>query len=140
MVKMTGIYQGEKHCDLVHLQSQAKISTDAPKDNNGKGESFSPTDLLAVSLGACMLTVMAINAEKENYSLLGSDFEVEKHMQNSPRKVSMIKLKMNIRSNLPIERRAWLENIAQTCPVRLSLNPDIQVSIDFHYGSSSTSS
>jgi putative redox protein len=133
MVKMTGIYKGEKRCALEHTSSKSKISTDAPKDNNGKGESFSPTDLTAASLGSCMLTVMAIAVEKEKFKLQGSEFEVEKHMQSDPRKIAQLKLKISVRTNLPKERRPWLEKIAHECPVRLSLHPDIKVEVEFIY-------
>jgi uncharacterized OsmC-like protein len=135
MVKMSGLYEGEKRCELVHLQSKAKISTDAPKDNNGKGESFSPTDLVASSLGACMLTVMAIAVEKEGYSLKGSRFEVEKQMLNQPRKIGALKLILFLETNLPLERRSWLEQIGHQCPVRLSLHPEIKVDLQFVYAS-----
>lgn len=133
MVQMSIVYQGEKHCELTHGPSGQIISTDAPKDNNGRGEAFSPTDLCAVSLGTCMLTVMAIQAEKENISLHGSSAHVTKDMQAAPRKISRIGVQLNLPAALSQEWRQRLEQVAQTCPVKLSLHPDIVTDIRFHY-------
>ena len=97
MVKMSAIYQGEKHCDATHEPSNSHISTDAPKDNNGKGEAFSPTDLVGIATGTCMLTTMAIHCEKEGVSIKGSRVTVEKEMAANPRRIA----KLNIVIHLP---------------------------------------
>lgn len=133
MVEITGIYEGEKHCQLVHGPSKNSIFTDAPKDNNGRGEAFSPTDLLAASLGSCMMTVMGIYADNHGIDLTGSSFKVLKEMQASPRKVSTLTIELKMPAALTQKDREILERIAETCPVRLSLHPDIQIPLLFHY-------
>ncbi len=80
MVEINLSYQGEKHCELTHGPSQTVIETDAPKDNQGRGESFSPTDLVAAGLGSCVLTIMAMKAEKDGHKFVGARARVEKHM------------------------------------------------------------
>lgn len=133
MVQMSVIYQGDKHCELTHGPSGTKISTDAPKDNNGRGEAFSPTDLCAVSLATCALTVMAIAAEKENISLQGATASVTKEMQAEPRQISRIGLALHLPRALTPDWRAKLEAIAMNCPVKRSLNPDIKIATTFAY-------
>lgn len=133
MVKMTGIYEGEKHCLLTHGPSGAHISTDAPKDNNGRGEAFSPTDLVGAALGSCMLTVMAIGAEKDGVNLVNSRFSVEKEMIQTPRKIAKLTVVLHMPQNIPIDYRRKLENIAMNCPVKLSLHPEMQIPVQFHY-------
>lgn len=133
MVKMKATYTGEKHCQLFHEPSGSEISTDAPKDNHGRGEAFSPTDLCSISLGSCMLTVMAIAAEKEGLSLLGSEVEVLKGMKADPRRIGTLGVKLRLPQALSIDWRTKLENIALNCPVKLSLHPDIDFQIQFQY-------
>lgn len=133
MVAMTGIYEGEKHCTLIHGPSQNKITTDAPKDNNGRGETFSPTDLVGAALGSCILTTMAIYAEKHGIVLKGSSFQVEKKMQLAPRKIAELVVDITLPAHLSSEQRDILEDIAQTCPVTKSLNPDIKIPVTFKY-------
>lgn len=133
MVAMTGIYEGEKHCTLTHGPSQNKIHTDAPKDNNGRGEAFSPTDLVGAALGSCILTTMAIYAEKHGINLKGSTFLVEKKMQLTPRKIAELTVEITLPAHLSTEQRDVLEDIAQTCPVTKSLNPDIKIPVTFKY-------
>lgn len=133
MVEITGIYEGEKHCQLVHGPSQNSIFTDAPKDNNGRGEAFSPTDLLAASLGSCMMTVMGIYADNHGLDLSGSSFRVVKEMQANPRKVSALTIEIKMPAALSQKDREILERIAETCPVKLSLHPDIKIPLAFHY-------
>lgn len=133
MVNMTGIYEGEKHCQLTHGPSGAHISTDAPKDNNGRGEAFSPTDLVGAALGSCMLTVMSIAAEKDGVSLLNSRMSVDKEMQQTPRKIAKLTVVLHLPQTLPTEYRRKLETIAHNCPVKLSLHPDLQIPVQFHY-------
>ncbi|MNS94949.1 OsmC-like protein [compost metagenome] len=133
MVKMTATYQGEKHCELIHEPSGAKIGTDAPKDNNGRGALFSPTDLVGAALGSCMLTVMAIAAERDGVSLKGSRVNIEKEMSATPRKIAKLNVVLHMPQNLPTDYRRKLEDIAHNCPVKLSLNPDLQIPVLFHY-------
>lgn len=133
MVKMSAVYQGEKHCELTHGPSGAKISTDAPKDNNGKGEQFSPTDLLGAATGSCMLTVMAIAAEKDGIHLTGSRVTVEKEMSLNPRKIAKLNIVLHLPQHVPHEHRKKLETVGLNCPVKLSLHPDLQTPIVFHY-------
>jgi len=133
MVEITGIYEGEKHCHLTHGPSKNNIQTDAPKDNNGRGEAFSPTDLLAASLGSCMLTVMGIYADNHGISIKGSSFRVLKEMAASPRKVSSLTVEIKMPASLSQKDRETLQRVAETCPVKLSLHPDIQIPLSFDY-------
>jgi putative redox protein len=133
-VKMSAIYQGEKHCELTHGPSGAKISTDAPKDNNGKGELFSPTDLVGAALGSCVVTVMAIVAEREGISLVGTKVDVEKEMVTEPqRRIGVLRVKVTMAKGIPQHSRQKLENTAHHCPVHKSLHPDIHAPIEFIY-------
>lgn len=133
MVAMTGVYEGEKHCSITHGPSQNKISTDAPKDNNGRGEAFSPTDLVGAALGSCILTTMAIHAEKNGINLNGSHFEVTKKMKLSPRQIAELTVVITLPEALKPEERTILEEIAHTCPVTRSLSPEVKVPVTFHY-------
>jgi len=133
MVKVTATYEGEKHCELTHGPSQATISTDAPKDNNGKGEAFSPTDLVAAATGSCILTIMAIMAEKDGVNLKGSYTTVEKEMFLNPRRIGRLTINVFMPEMIETEYRKKLENTAMTCPVKKSLHPEIELPIQFHY-------
>lgn len=132
-VKMHITYQGQKHCELVHEPSKSKIETDAPKDNNGKGERFSPTDLMGAALGSCILTTMAINAEREGLSLTGAHASVEKIMADQPRRIESLPVHIHLPRALTAEQRRTMENIATSCPVHRSLNPDVRIPITFSY-------
>lgn len=134
MVMMDIAYQGEKHCLLTHRPSASKIETDAPKDNQGRGERFSPTDLLGAALGSCILTTMAIIAEREGIPLQGAmNAQVEKIMANNPRRIETLRLQMTLPASLSAEHRKRMEEIARTCPVHRSLHPDIQLPMTFEY-------
>lgn len=133
MVKISAIYMGEKHCTAKHEASNTLLETDAPKDNQGRGESFSPTDLVATALGTCMLTTMAIFAEREGLDIKNSRMHVEKVMGSNPRKIASLKTVLEMPTALTIEKRKWLEEIALNCPVKISLHPDIQIPIEFKY-------
>lgn len=133
MVKMSGHYQGQKHCEIVHGPSGSVIHTDAPKDNHGRGESFSPTDLLGAAMGSCMMTVMAIAADKEGVELKGSRFEVEKVMGTDPRRIIRLNIKLYLPQSIPAEYRSKLEEIARTCPVKQSVSAAMEVPMEFHY-------
>lgn len=133
-MKVSGTYQGGLHCELVHGPSQAKIETDAPKDNNGKGELFSPTDLVGAALGSCILTVMSIVAEREKVSLQGATIEVEKEMITAPeRRIGSLISKVKMPKGVPSGIRKKLEATALHCPVHKSLHPDINAPIEFTY-------
>lgn len=133
MVKMTAVYEGEKHCEITHGPSNSTIGTDAPRDNNGKGELFSPTDLVGAATGSCMLTVMAITAEKDGVNIKGSRVTVEKEMHANPRRIAKLNVVLHLPQSVPHDYRKKLETIAHNCPVRLSLHPDMQIPVVFHY-------
>jgi putative redox protein len=136
MVKITGEYQGDLHCIATHGPSGQTLVTDAPKDNQGKGEAFSPTDLTATSLAVCMSTIMAMAARKHGVELRGTRFEVTKEMSAElPRRIVRLTTQfwVNIRKDaLPA---GVLERAAATCPVHLSLHPDIEKPVTFHWAS-----
>ena len=130
----TVVYNGGLRTTCTHIKSGNSFETDAPVDNNGKGERFSPTDLLATSLGTCMLTVMGIRARKNGFDLDGVKIEVEKIMKADPRRVSGINLSYHFPDNLKAvdeNTKILLKKIAQACPVMLSIHPDIQVNVDW---------
>lgn len=126
-------YEAGLRTVATHSLSGKAIITDAPPDNNGKGEAFSPTDLAATSLAACMLTVMGICAEKNQVSLDGAKAEVTKSMVASPRRISKVKVDLIMPSSVPEGFRQKLEEIGVNCPVAKSLHPDIEQEIHFHY-------
>jgi putative redox protein len=127
-------YRGELHCEATHGSSGALIVTDAPTANHGKGEAFSPTDLLATALGTCMMTVMGIAAQKLNVDLAGARAQVEKLMAASPsRRVGSLIVQLDMPANVPEAIQKTLETAAFTCPVKLSLHPDIAVEISFDW-------
>lgn len=130
---MTVVYQGEKHCQLMHDPSGALIETDAPKDNHGKGQAFSPTDLTSVSLLSCMLTTIAIKMENAELSFNHSKGHVYKIMGNAPRKIVELRVELELPKILTTEQRTQAENAALSCPVKLSLHPDILISTTFLY-------
>jgi uncharacterized OsmC-like protein len=119
-------YLGDLRTSSIHLQSGTEILSDAPVDNHGKGEAFSPTDLLANSLGSCMMTIMAIKATDLNIELKDSTVEVTKIMQAEPRKIARLEIVMNMAIATSEKNRIILERTAMNCPVLLSLNPDIE--------------
>jgi uncharacterized OsmC-like protein len=129
------IYQGSLRTICQHLQSGQQIITDAPTDNNGKGEAFSPTDLLATSLAACMITVMGIKASANAWNIDDTELQVTKIMASDPRRVSEIIIELNMPRDRAFDdkTRKILENTAKTCPVALSLHPDIKQNIIFNW-------
>lgn len=133
MVQMSGIYRGEKRCELTHEPSGSILLTDAPRDNHGKGEAFSPTDLVGAALGSCILTTLAIVAERDGLDIQGASFKVQKEMTDSPRKIASLSVKMNLPSKIPETLRPKYEKIALTCPVHRSLSPEVQMPITFHW-------
>ena len=132
MVEITINYEGELRCRNTHGPSGTDLSTDAPVDNNGRGESFSPTDLIATALGSCMATIMGITAKSRGLEIEGLVVNVKKHMSTDmPRRIT--KLEVNIVVPLADDHpsRKLLEAAALTCPVHESIHPDIEVSIDW---------
>jgi putative redox protein len=131
-------YEGELHCLARHGPSGSRLSTDAPVDNQGRGAAFSPTDLLATSLGTCMLTTMAIVARREGIELRGSSARVEKHMSSTPpRRVASLVVVALMRAEPPPTpaQRALLERAGHECPVRLSLAPAVEVPVEYQWQS-----
>lgn len=126
-------YLGGKRVELEHLASGSIIQTDAPKDNQGQGALFSPTDLVAAGLGACILTTMAIILEKEGIKLEPACIDLEKHMQDAPRRIARIPVKLRLPSSIAIEQRARVTEVAQSCPVQRSLHPDINLAISISF-------
>ena len=134
MVKINIRYEGDLHCSLVHGPSGAKTETDAPKDNQGKGEAFSPTDLVASGLGACMMTLMGIVAKRHNLALEGTEIEVIKEMIQQPvRRIGKLTVTFTMPKGIPPKERPVLERAAMTCPVHQSLHPDIEIPVKFNY-------
>lgn len=128
MITINLSYQGALRCSATHLPSGNVLTTDAPVDNNGRGEAFSPTDLVATALGACMATVMGIIAERKGIALEGMNIQVRKHMSaDAPRRIS--KLEVDLEMPLPANHpeRKLLESAARGCPVHHSLHPDIEM-------------
>ena len=135
MVEINIQYQGDLHCEAVHGPSGTALSTDAPKDNMGKGESFSPTDLLATALGSCILTVMAIAGKSMEIELKGTKLSVQKAMVSKPiRRVEKLTVQIHIPLQLNEEQKQKLMHAAMTCPVHKSLHPDIQTPVEFTWG------
>lgn len=120
-------YEGNLRCNAIHIQSGTTIETDAPTDNRGKGERFSPTDLVCTALATCMATTMAIKATDKNIELKGLLVDVQKHMASEPRRISKIDVKVTFPPTLVLEEkdRIYLQKIGDTCPVVKSLHPDI---------------
>jgi putative redox protein len=134
MVEMNVLYEGELHCSAKHGPSGNVITTDAPKDNQGRGEAFSPTDLVGAALGTCMLTLMGIYARKNNIDISGATAHVSKEMVVTPiRRIGKLTLKIKVPKPVPAEHRAGMENAAHTCPVTQSLHPDVQRVVTFEY-------
>lgn len=133
-VTMTVDYQGSLHCALQHQPSSARIETDAPKDNEGRGEAFSPTDLVGAALASCAITTMAIKAPKEGIRFERARGKVVKEMTSEPpRKIARLTLEIELPAALSAEHRSRLEAIARSCPVALSLSPALELPMRFAY-------
>ena len=129
-------YKGNLRTECMHLESKTIITTDAPKDNMGKGEFFSPTDLVATALGACIITTLGIFGKKENrkWDFTGTEIKCAKVMYNDPRRIGEIHLDIHFPKNEWNEKyQVIIERVARTCPVRASLNPSLKVVENFHY-------
>jgi putative redox protein len=127
-------YKGALRCELVHEPSGSELDTDAPKDNMGKGEAFSPTDLVGAALLSCAVTTMAIKAPKEGIQFEGARGRVIKEMtQTPPRRIASLAIELDMPGGLSPEARSRLEEIAKTCPVALSLSKEVALPIRFRY-------
>ncbi len=134
MVRMRSVYQGELHTELLHEPSETRIETDAPKDNEGRGERFSPTDLVGAALGSCMLTVMGIVARRHGWDMTGASADVEKEMVAAPvRRISRLGVRIAMPAGLPAQARPVLERAAHTCPVHESLHPEVKIDLSFEW-------
>jgi putative redox protein len=133
MVTISIDYQGDLHCRATHGPSGAELSTDAPADNMGRGEAFSPTDLVATALGTCILTTMAIKAQSMGIDLFGAKVCVEKEMTSSPRRIGALTTKLVIPVQVAERDRKVLEATAHACPVHKSLSPEVEMPITFEW-------
>ena len=130
----TVVYNGGLRTTCTHLKSGSTFETDAPTDNHGKGERFSPTDLLATSLANCMITTMGIKAQSMGFDLTGVKIDVLKIMRSDPRRVGAIELTFHFPDSLnqtDEKTKTILKNTGRTCPVQLSLHPDVDVKVDW---------
>ena len=131
----TVIYEGELRTVAQHTASGTRIETDAPVDNHGKGEKFSPSDLVATALGSCMLTMMGMKARDLNIDLKGTRIEIQKFMKAEPRRISGISLTFHLPNNLHLseKNKTILQRAADTCPVFYSIHPDIDVQVNYNW-------
>lgn len=125
MITSTVSYDGQLRTTLTHHRSGSTIHTDAPVDNHGLGSTFSPTDLVATGLAACMITVIGIKAKHEGFEFYGAHADVTKHMASDPRRISKVEVELKLAGSYTDEQRAMMEEWALNCPVAKSLHPDI---------------
>lgn len=126
-------YKGGLRTEALHEQSGNHLLTDAPLDNQGKGEAFSPTDLLSTSLGCCMLTIMGIVADRQSIEITGTKSEITKIMGSNPRRVVEIQVNFIFMKNFETREKELLEHAALTCPVAKSLHPELKQTVSFNY-------
>ena len=130
----TARYAGQLRTEATHVASGKIIQIDAPTDNHGRGEAFSPTDLVSTALGSCMMTIMGIVADRHQWNLVDSTFSIVKHMSTEPpRRIAQIDVTFNLPASLSTSDRTLLERSAHTCPVTLSLHPDVKQNVVFLY-------
>lgn len=129
------IYKGDLRCECTHLQSGTQIETDAPTDNRGKGERFSPTDTLCIALATCIVTTMALKANDMNINLAGTKIDVTKHMIADPRRIGKIDIVLHFDSILHLEEKdkTILKRVGDNCPVAKSLHPDLEIDITYNW-------
>ena len=129
------VYKGNLRCECTHLQSGTVIETDAPTDNRGKGERFSPTDSLCVALATCLVTTMALKANDMGIDLADTNIAVTKHMLSEPRRIAKIAVILTFPATLQLEDkdRIILERVGNNCPVAKSLHPDLEVNIEYKW-------
>lgn len=132
-VDFTGRYLGNLKVEVTHGPSGTQLITVPPVDNQGDGSSFSPTDLVAAALGACMLSLISIVGTRDGLDLTGLGFRAEKHMASNPRRIGAIPITIQMPPGLTPEQRRKLENAALTCPVHKSLHPDMEKVVTFLY-------
>ena len=134
MVQINVTYQSGLRCEAIHGPSGTKLMTDAPVDNQGKGESFSPTDLVATALGVCIPTIMGIVAEREKIDLTGMRITVQKEMSaEPPRRIAKLSTRIAMPAGLTVQQKAKLERAAHTCPVHQTLQGNVEMPIEFAY-------
>jgi putative redox protein len=134
MVPISIVYEGKLRCTATHDNSGVSFITDAPKDNFGKGESFSATDLVATALGICMITTVGIQMRNEAVGIENTTIAIEKHMSaDPPRRITKLVARLSFPSGISLEYRKRIEHIAHNCPVAKSLHPDIELDIVFQY-------
>jgi putative redox protein len=134
MVTITVAYNGDLHCEAVHGPSSTTLATDAPLDNGGRAESFSPTDLVATALGTCMLTVMGLKARALEVDIAGASATIEKEMTGAPRRIGKLTATVRMPRDLPQDIRRQLEQAAITCPVYQSLSEKTEKDVRFVWG------
>jgi putative redox protein len=129
------IYRGELRTEATHLQSGTVVETDAPLDNQGKGERFSPTDLVATALGSCMMSIMGIKARDMQINLTGVKIDIQKNMLADPRRIGGVDVNFYFPAGLQLDekQKTILQNAAHTCPVAKSLHPDLLQNVTFHW-------
>lgn len=133
MATIETLYLGDLRTEATHVRSGNKIVTDAPVDNHGKGEFFSPTDLVAAALGSCMLTLMDQAAARMNIDLRGTRVEITKVMASDPRRIGEIVIDLYLPAQYGDKEKTILQRAAETCPVLRSLHPDLKQTITYHY-------
>ena len=134
MATVETVYLGGLRTEATHVQSGRKILTDAPVDNHGKGEAFSPTDLVAAALGSCMMTLMGIAAQTQQIDIDDTRLSITKVMSADPRRIGEIIVEVRFPSDYAPKIRTILERAAATCPVAKTLHPDCKQTVSFHYG------
>ncbi|MGB1590543.1 MAG: OsmC family protein [Candidatus Thalassarchaeaceae archaeon] len=132
MVRIEAVYDGNLRCSATHIPSGQTLVTDAPVDNMGKGQSFSPTDLLATSMLNCMMTIIAIAADSKELDVSGMSGSVEKHMASGPRRVSKLEVEISLPTDLNSKDRAWLIKRGLACPVHKSVSQEMEVEVKFY--------
>lgn len=134
MSTISATYLGNLRVESMHNQSGAKIVTDAPSDNHGKGQAFSPTDLCAAALGACAMTIIGLYARNHNVDVTGAEMEITKTMSADPRRIGKLEVIFNMPDRPYTEKeKASIERAAHTCPVHLSLHPDMEQVFTFNW-------
>jgi putative redox protein len=134
MVQIDIAYEGQLHCSARHMPSGTVLATDAPRDNMGKGESFSPTDLVATAMGTCMLTIMGIVAQRHNLDISGTTVSVIKEMAAQPvRRIGKLTVTINVPRRFSPDDQKRLEHGVMTCPVHKSLHPEIECPVTFNW-------
>tara|TARA_B100001778_G_scaffold79259_1_gene64026 strand:+ start:448 stop:846 length:399 start_codon:yes stop_codon:yes gene_type:complete len=131
MVRIEATYDGNLRCTATHIPSGSKLITDAPIDNKGKGESFSPTDLLATSMLTCIMTIVAIRADARQIDVSGMSGSIEKTMAANPRRVAKLEVIVNLPSDMELDDRAWLITEGCNCPVCVSVSESMDVDVTF---------